>query len=952
MKLSRLATMVLGVLLIAVLAPLCQFLTIATINSDCETATPVGWAVGILFSIVLVMAVMRLLTRAKLLDRQNLVVLYCMLTIAVPVMNLGLVRQVFTSIHVVSREYMSLGTSTYRTAYNAENENWFPLVPTKYGLAWNKADRLLRLLEDRKAATVRELAKERVKAALSLDAASIAAMKPADLAELRMQVSLLGVDEVDALRNLGRDEAMKQLGIADALKQRETQAAQDSAAAAKELSKLLDGYNELQASLLPDNLARLDPKGSERLDASLKVLSPQDRRQLDERVKALEAVAPRATADLAKLSQSDYRSVRDRLRDEYLRWFDTLDKNSLDSVRQDFVYRVTREERMRLTDLKGLNGEPNDYVGGFYYSLWSQLQEQQVKQRSSFEENLQYLLEHLPWGLWVRPMIMWGLLFTAIFLFLMCVAEWLRRKWIERENLAFPLVEVADNILRHDYELETAVDVQNPPLRKLQFNPLMLLGFGIGTLILSIEAMAHYGMISGNGLISYDLAKQLFTTGVLKEWWAAYFVLSPIILGIAFLVSLEISFSFWSIFLVFNVVVMVIKAIVKDEIRDSVYTGWGGGRFWPFPMDQMLGAVLCYSAIMVYKSLRGSKQASSGAAADYFIPPKLNFAGMVLLPAGIFALMWNLGIHNVPMLVFFALLMMAQTITEARLRAETGLHTHHVSYEFAKIPQVFGLSGMMGAKAYSIWASLTFLPMSLLGRTMPQHLENMELARRNKLRYGHVAVSSLLAFLAALAVGMVSFLVLTYYFGEKVWAGDSRFPQGPASGGGIAHYPLWLSHFMGEEGLDKFTTLHWIRMYATMVGFGVVALLTFLRGRFLRFPFHPIGYLLILMSIYYEWISPYFKGMESDVTRNISWLWGSVFAAWLIKKLIIKYGGMNAYKRAKPFFIGLVIGSVFCIFAWNVTDLVCSIVAQNSTDVPGTFVKFFTQRNPYSPRLY
>ena len=76
-----------------------------------------------------------------------------------------------------------------------------------------------------------------------------------------------------------------------------------------------------------------------------------------------------------------------------------------------------------------------------------------------------------------------------------------------------------------------------------------------------------------------------------------------------------------------------------------------------------------------------------------------------------------------------------------------------------------------------------------------------------------------------------------------------------------------------------------------------------------------------------------------------------MFVAWLAKKLIIKYGGMNSYKRAKPFFIGLVIGSVVCIFAWNFTDLICSIVGELS-DAPGPFVKWFLNKPPFSPRLY
>jgi hypothetical protein len=69
-----------------------------------------------------------------------------------------------------------------------------------------------------------------------------------------------------------------------------------------------------------------------------------------------------------------------------------------------------------------------------------------------------------------------------------------------------------------------------------------------------------------------------------------------------------------------------------------------------------------------------------------------------------------------------------------------------------------------------------------------------------------------------------------------------------------------------------------------------------------------------------------------------------------VKGLVVKYGGMNAYKRAKPFFTGLVIGAVFAIFAWNMLDLGCSLLADPAA-APG-WMRPFLDRAPYSPRFY
>ena len=54
-----------------------------------------------------------------------------------------------------------------------------------------------------------------------------------------------------------------------------------------------------------------------------------------------------------------------------------------------------------------------------------------------------------------------------------------------------------------------------------------------------------------------------------------------------------------------------------------------------------------------------------------------------------------------------------------------------------------------------------------------------------------------------------------------------------------------------------------------------------------RFPFHPLGYC----------IGP-----------GLIWHWSPFFIAWLLKLVILRYGGLRFYRRALPFFLGLVLG--------------------------------------------
>jgi len=916
---SRFWTIVLGAVLIAVLAPCAQFLTMGTLNSDMETATPVGWAVGLIFSFILIAAVMRGLAKRQVLARPNLVILYCMLTIGVPLMNLGLVRQIYFSITAVGGEYFG-GTGTYRTAYNALDPDWFPVVPTREALGWAKSDRLLRSLLD--PAVVRE----RVGAKRKLD---VALAKPPVDTNALAEVTKLGPDECAALLAAGKD--------VPGLQEHAAALAAQSAAAAARLPAELADVDELEASLLPENVTDLDASSRLRLERELGRLPAAERSALNERLTKLRERAPALRAAVAALSRADSLKVCTALAERLSARYAPLDDAAVKQIRGSFLYRLSRAERKDLVKLDGAEGAPNLNLNAAVNSLWADQVAAQEKLRKTTWENWQAVFAKLPWRLWVGPVVLWGLLVAVVFGLVLVLADWLRHKWIERENLAFPLVEVADSLLRHDAELETAEDVREPAARKWAFSPLWWIGIAVGAVWVSLEALGHYGFAGKPVLVFLNLSADVFAQNeAFREMTHMYLVISPIVLGLAFLVSLEVSFSVWVLFLALNFVWMLCRKAGVD-IRDPIYLGYGGGRLFPFWMEQFMGACLCYAVIVMVKSLGGREKSRRWLVG----------AG---LGVALVALLWNYGMTNLAFVALIGVFVTAQTITAARVRAETGLHTQHVSYEFTKLPMVLGLTGWTGAEIYTKFIALACLPVTLLTRVLPQQLENFELARRHKVPAKTITIAAVVAFVVAVVVGGATFLLFTYYWGESVFGTGAMAGQGPANSLAVARYPLWVSHFLGEQGLDKYTNVLWNRVWFMGLGAALVGALVFLRQRFLKFPLHPLGYLIILVSICYEYITPYYKGGDTGAKEQ-SWLWGSVFVAWLVKKLIVKYGGMNTFKQAKPLFLGLVVGAVVAVFAWNMTDFVCSIIGHNAK-MPGDFVRHFLEKPAFSPRLY
>ncbi len=939
---GHLGAVLAGLLLIAIITPLSQFLTIMTVNADLETASPVGWAVGLVFSLVLVNAVFLALARRRALAPSRLVVIYCMLTIAAPLMNLGLVRQFFLASFMVMREYVFESTSTYRSAYNGLNPRWFPVVPTGEGLAWARAGHLLSLLQDP------AVTRDGQDALRQLDAQLVAGTG----AEPGL-VARLGPDEVAQLLSTRGAEA-EAAGLRSALLSRSTEMSAASAAAVTALRERLRGIDEFVVSLHPTIFTTLDVSTRRRLEWELQRLTPDQRAVHDDAIARFEQGFPAVRALVAALGAADRGGLRSTLTARNYAALAAMPATEHASVRHRFVYLLNRTERNALLRQDGSDG-PNQNLSAFRESLWPDLNSQQERERATLLANLGAVFDTLPWHLWISPLLHWGVLFGAIFLFLMCLAEWLRRKWVDREHLAFPLVEVIDSAIRHDVRLEVAEDLRDPDPRRRLFYPLFPLGLAIGFIVLSIEAFGHYGIAGSTFAFEFNLSKEVFSTGPLQELVGLHFVISPIVVGLLFLVSLEVSFSIWVTYLVYSLIVWLFRISLTTLPADPVYTGWAGGRFFPFTMEQLLGAAFAFAAVAIFRTWRARRQPAGGPEPDTpsYLPPTLHRAGLIGLPVVIAALLWDFGLTNLPFMAFIAVCALALAITAARVRAETGLPTHHTTYEFAKLPLVFGLTGYTGATVYTRFITLAFLPVTLLFRTLPQQLENLELARRHRLSYRTVAVASLAAFAVALSWGGLCALVYAYYLGDR-FTGALAYPgQGEANNLQIAHYPLWVSHFLGESGLDKFDRVHGIRVLFIAIGAAVVLVLTYLRRRFLKFPLHPIGYLLMLLSIFYLWTSPYLRGAAVTEAENVevSFLWGSALVAWVIKGLVVKFGGMNAYKRAKPLFTGLVIGAVFAIFAWNMVDLACSLVAENHGEPPA-WMKPFQDRPPYSPRFY
>ena len=130
----------------------------------------------------------------------------------------------------------------------------------------------------------------------------------------------------------------------------------------------------------------------------------------------------------------------------------------------------------------------------------------------------------------------------------------------------------------------------------------------------------------------------------------------------------------------------------------------------------------------------------------------------------------------------------------------------------------------------------------------------------------------------------------SYNFGVKSFNGNNDGPTG-----------AWqLAANRIQEGS---LSTDWNRISFFGAGGVFTALLIFVRYRFPAFPLHPIGFIF----------------PATVVSRRLV---TSVFLIWLVKTIILKLGGLERYRKATPFFLGLLVGFMAGIALNVLVDIV------------------------------
>ncbi len=488
----------------------------------------------------------------------------------------------------------------------------------------------------------------------------------------------------------------------------------------------------------------------------------------------------------------------------------------------------------------------------------------------------------VPWAAWTQPILHWTLMLTLLWLTALCLTVLLRRPWVEDERLSFPLL-----YLPLDMTEGVAGETSGTPFFR---DPLMWSGFILAVVFNVMNIINSLNPAVPAPGRRYQIGA-LFT----ERPWSALQPLTlshrPEILGLGYLVSLEVAFSVWSFALAERLSTVVALAFGADVSG------------LPFDQEQGAGAYLVIAGLLLWRARRhigGALRALLGRGRPVHhthdpFAPRWALVGLVV-GVGLLLAWCRLAGMNVGAAAVYLVFLLGFAITYMRVRCETGTPSTWLFpfYQARKMPvSLMGARWWLnatGPSTMTVWSMLYFLSRGFFFSSTAYPLEGYKAAEELRARARDYAVAGALAVVLGLLMAWWMHLDTYYEFGGNV-VESGGVAGGPRTRLTVREYQATAASLLRPSGPDR------PRSIAMGVGAAITALLFAVRTRHLRFPLHPLGY---AMAAAYS-----------------SQIWSGFLAVWLVKGAILRFGGVRLYKRLTPAFIGLALGHFFTMgIAW------------------------------------
>lgn len=465
---------------------------------------------------------------------------------------------------------------------------------------------------------------------------------------------------------------------------------------------------------------------------------------------------------------------------------------------------------------------------------------------------------------WLQPALWWTAWAAALLWVSMCLNVIVRRRWSQEEQLPFPM---------------TILPLQmSDPQASIFGNKLWWMGVIAAAGLTLFNTVSRFVPAFPHIPTSFDLGPFITNN---RPWDA---LRTPTLdwelwhIGLSYLMPVDLAFSM----IVFNILWR--SEYVISRILGWTINPWAG---FPYGDQQTIGS---FSALMIsviwldrrylFQVLRKAVGLRSAAddreeAFSYrtavlgalvgiaFLWYFLSRAGMTPLVIGIF----------LPLYFIMAMVM-------SRMRAQLGPPNHEM---YGAMPEFalteFPGTRAMGSRGMGILAILRPYMGEQRPNPAPAQLEGLRMAERASINPTHLAW----IMIAVVPLTMLCYFWASIHVGYDLGLGTAK----------ISRQTIFVARDTSEK-LDSWLRdpvgPGWSGVEAIGVGFVGTLLLMALKLRFPAWPVHPVAF-------------PLAFGYPIDVMMP------AIIAAFVIKLLILRYGGLRAHRRALPLFLGLLVGS-------------------------------------------
>jgi hypothetical protein len=480
----------------------------------------------------------------------------------------------------------------------------------------------------------------------------------------------------------------------------------------------------------------------------------------------------------------------------------------------------------------------------------------------------------VPWQVWLVPLLGWLPLFVALHAGSLCLMVILRRQWAERERIAYPLIQVPLAMLHEGRGV--------PPLFR---SGAMWAGFALPVAVGTLQGLHNYYPF-------VPVIELSASVPLLRNAVELPLALSFATLGFFFLAKREVTFGLWVFFLFNTAQKASFHLLGAGGAREPAVSVWSYDL--PSLVHQNMGAMIALVAGGLWVGREHLhqvlRQAIGGDAGADDRGEVIGYRGAVCGLAGsALVLAWWLWRTGIPLVGVLALLFFVFVVFVAltQVIAEGGVA---VLYPPLVPPDAavsalgtpaFGTPGLVGMVFARVWAN------DVLNFAMPHCANGLKLGEQVGGRRPWLFWGMLAGILIGLAGALWMLLHLAYTYG----AINLR----------PAHF-IWLPEYVFDyasarinepTGPDLWGWVH------TGIGAGVMGLLLLARRQWSWWPLHPLGY---------------------PISSVFSWMSFNAFLAWLIKGIVLRYGGVGFYRGVRPFFLGLIVGQFAVIGVFWVVD--------------------------------